>query len=123
MALDISTGGVLADKCDKNDNGNCNNVEKDQKVTAKNDCNIKNDNNDKGHDNTNINSEDGLTCSTDTSNQNGVGLDSVESDSNSLEQVETSSVGNKSNSLPDTQVQIQPQVGTHTFSLPVKYTQ
>ena len=52
---------TLLDKCDKNEDRNCNNSEKDQKLSATNDCNIKNHNHDESYDNANLNTEDGLT--------------------------------------------------------------
>jgi len=117
MTLGIVPASVHADKCHKNDNGNCNSVEKDQKVDAKNDCNIKNHNHDKSHDNTNTNSEDGLTCSTEAANENGVVSGLLESDNNSSEQLSVSSIGNESQSSNQTQVESQAQ--TETFALPM----
>lgn len=117
MTLSIVPVSVQADKCHKNDNGNCNSVEKDQKVDAKNDCNIKNHNHDKSHDNTNTNSEDGLTCSTDATNENGVGSGLRGSDSNSSEELSVSSVGNDTQSSNDTQPESQAQ--TENFALPM----
>lgn len=117
MTLGIVPVSVQADNCHKNDNGNCNSLEKDQKVDAKNDCNIKNNNHDKSHDNTNTNSEDGLTCSTDAANENGVVSGLGLSDDNSSEELSVSSIGNETQSSNDTQAESQAQ--TETFALPM----
>ena len=117
MTLSIVPVSVHADKCHKNDNGNCNSVEKDQKVDAKNDCNIKNHNHDKSHDNTNTNSDDGLTCSTDAANENGVVSGLGESDGNSSQELSASNVGNETQSSNDTQPESQAQ--TENFALPM----
>lgn len=117
MTLGIIPVSVHADKCHKNDNGNCNSVEKDQKVDAKNDCNIKNHNHDKSHDNTNTNSEDGLSCSTEAANENGIVSGLLESDNNSSEELSVSSIGNESQS--SNQTQVESQAPTETFALPM----
>jgi len=117
MTLSIVPVSVHADKCHKNDNGNCNSVKKDQKVDAKNDCNIKNHNHDKSHDNTNTNSADGLTCSTDAANENGVVSGLRGTDNNSSEELSVSSVGNETQSSNDTQAESQAQ--TENFALPM----
>ncbi|MGA9910481.1 MAG: hypothetical protein WBP84_09770 [Nitrososphaeraceae archaeon] len=72
MTLGILTIPAFADKCDKNEDRNCNNSEKDQKLSATNDCNIKNHNHDKSHDNPNLNTDDGLCCISDLANKNDV---------------------------------------------------
>jgi len=46
-------------KCKNNDNNNCNDTHKTQKIKAKNDCEIENGNKDHSHDNGNVND---LTC-------------------------------------------------------------
>ena len=117
MTLSIVPVSVHADKCHKNDNGNCNSVEKDQKVDAKNDCNIKNHNHDKSHDNTNTNSEDGLTCSTDAANENGIVSGLRGSDNNSSEEVSVSSIGNnESTSVSNANTTVDTNTNTDSMS-------
>src|SRR4029079_9769419 len=80
MTVGITTIPAFADKCDNNEDRNCNNSEKDQKLRATNDCNIKNRNHDKSHDNSNLNTDDGLSCISSLSNENDVSSGLLESD-------------------------------------------
>ncbi len=52
-------------KCKNNDDNNCNDTHKTQKIEAKNDCEISNYNKDHSHDNENLNS---LECANDAQN-------------------------------------------------------
>ena len=56
-------------KCKNNDDNNCNDTHKTQKIEAKNDCEISNYNKDHSHDNGNINS---LTCTNQAQNLDDV---------------------------------------------------
>ena len=118
MTLGILTIPAFADKCDKNEDRNCNNSEKDQKLSATNDCNIKNQNHDKSHDNTNLNTDDGLSCITDLANKNDVNSGLLESDSASSAELKTSSVGNESQTTISGN-ETQSSGGTQTFALPM----
>lgn len=118
MTLGILTIPAFADKCDKNEDRNCNNSEKDQKLSATNDCNIKNHNHDKSHDNTNLNTDDGLSCISDLANKNDVSSGLLESDDASTAELKTSSVANESQTTisgNDTQSSGE----TQTFALPM----
>jgi len=118
MTLGISTIPAFADKCDKNEDRNCNNSEKDQKLSATNDCNIKNHNHDKSHDNTNLNTDDGLSCISDLANKNDVSSGLLESDNTSTAELKTSSVGNESQTTISGN-ETQSSGGTRTFALPI----
>jgi hypothetical protein len=118
MTLGILTIPAFADKCDKNEDRNCNNSEKDQKLRATNDCNIKNHNHDKSHDNTNLNTDDGLSCISDLANKNDVSSGLLESDSASTEELKTSSVGNESQTTISGN-ETQSAGETQTFALPM----
>ena len=118
MTLGILTIPAFADKCDKNEDRNCNNSEKDQKLSATNDCNIKNHNHDKSHDNTNLNTDDGLSCISDLANKNDVSSGSLESDSASTAELKTSSVGNESQTTISGN-ETQSSGETQTFALPM----
>ena len=118
MTLGILTIPAFADKCDKNEDRNCNNSEKDQKLSATNDCNIKNHNHDKSHDNTNLNTDDGLSCISDLANKNDVSSDLLESDSASTAELKTSSVGNESQTTISGN-ETQSSGETQTFALPM----
>ena len=96
MTLGILAIPAFADKCDKNEDRNCNNSEKDRKLSATNDCNIKNHNHDKSHDNTNLNTDDGLRRISDLCDENDVSSGLLESESASSAELKTSSVGNES---------------------------
>ena len=52
-------------KCKNNDDNNCNDTHKTQKIKAKNDCEIVNENKDHSHDNENLNE---LTCDNEAQN-------------------------------------------------------
>ena len=118
MTLGILTIPAFADKCDKNEDRNCNNSDKDQKLSATNDCNIKNHNHDKSHDNTNLNTDDGLSCISDLANKNDVSSGLLESDSASTEELKTSSVGNESQTTISGN-ETQSSGETQTFALPM----
>ena len=118
MNLGILTIPAFADKCDKNEERNCNNSEKDQKLSATNDCNIKNQNHDKSHDNTNLNTDDGLSCISDVANKNDVSSGLLESDNASPAELKTSSVGNESQTTISGN-ETQSSGGTQTFALPM----
>ena len=118
MTLGILTMPAFADKCDKNEDRNCNNSEKDQKLSATNDCNIKNHNHDKSHDNTNLNTDDGLSCISDLANKNDVSSGLLESDSASTAELKTSSVGNESQTTISGN-ETQSSGETQTFALPM----
>ena len=118
MTLGILTIPAFADKCDKNEDRNCNNSEKDQKLSATNDCNIKNHNHDKSHDNTNLNTDDGLSCISDLANGNDVSSGLLESDNASNEELKTSSVGNESQTTISGN-ETQSSGETQTFALPM----
>ncbi len=116
MTLGILTIPAFADKCDKNEDRNCNHSEKDQKLSATNDCNIKNHNHDKSHDNTNLNTNDGLSCISDLANENDVS--SGLSDNTSTAELKTSSVGNGSQTTSSGN-ETQSSGETQTFALPM----
>ena len=116
MTLGILTIPAFADKCDKNEDRNCNNSEKDQKLSATNDCNIKNRNHDKSHGNSNLNTDDGLSCINSLSNDVSSGL--LESDDASTEELTTSSVGNESQTT-NMGNETQATGPTPTFALPM----
>jgi hypothetical protein len=118
MTLGILTIPAFADKCDKNEDRNCNNSEKDQKLSATNDCNIKNHNHDKSHDNTNLNTDDGLSCISDLANKNDVSSGLLESDSASTAELKASSVGNESQTTISGN-ETQSSGETQTFALPM----
>ena len=118
MTLGILTIPAFADKCDKNEDRNCNNSEKDQKLSATNDCNIKNHNHDKSHDNTNLNTDDGLSCISDLANKNDVSSGLLESDNASTAELKTSSVGNESQTTISGN-ETQSSGETQTFALPM----
>ena len=118
MTLGILTIPAFADKCDKNEDRNCNNSEKDQKLSATNDCNIKNHNHDKSHDNTNLNTDDGLSCISDLGNENDVSSGLLESDNTSTAELKTSSVGNESQTT-SFENETQSSGETQTFALPM----
>ena len=118
MTLGILTIPAFADKCDKNEDRNCNNSEKDQKLSATNDCNIKNHNHDKSHDNANLNTEDGLSCISDLANENDVSSGLLESDNTSTAELKTSSVGNESQTTISGN-ETQSSGETQTFALPM----
>ena len=118
MTLGILTIPAFADKCDKNEDRNCNNSEKDQKLSATNDCNIKNHNHDKSHDNTNLNTDDGLSCISDLANENDVSSGLLESDNVSTAELKTSSVGNESQTTISGN-ETQSSGETQTFALPM----
>jgi hypothetical protein len=118
MTLGILTIPAFADKCDKNEDRNCNNSEKDQKLSATNDCNIKNHNHDKSHDNTNLNTDDGLSCISDLANENDVSSGLLESESTSSAELKTSSVGNESQTT-NFENETQSSGETQTFALPM----
>ena len=118
MTLGILTMPAFADKCDKNEDRNCNNSEKDQKLSATNDCNIKNHNHDKSQDNTNLNTDDGLSCISDLANKNDVSSGLLESDSASTAELKTSSVGNESQTTISGN-ETQSAGETQTFALPM----
>ena len=118
MTLGILTIPAFADKCDKNEDRNCNNSAKDQKLSATNDCNIKNHNHDKSHDNTNLNTDDGLSCISDLANKNDVSSGLLESDSASTAELKTSSVGNESQTTISGN-ETQSSGETQTFALPM----
>ena len=118
MTLGILTIPAFADKCDKNEDRNCNNSEKDQKLSATNDCNIKNHNHDKSHDNTNLNTDDGLSCISDLANKNDVSSGLLESASGSTAELKTSSVGNESQTTISGN-ETQSSGETQTFALPM----
>jgi hypothetical protein len=66
----VSAGGDHHDhggkkECKKNDNNNCNDTEKNQKLTTKTECENENTNKDHSRDNDNTNI---LVCSTDAAN-------------------------------------------------------
>ena len=52
-------------KCKNNDDNNCNDTHKTQKIYAKNDCEIENTNKDHSHDNLNVNNQ---TCANSAQN-------------------------------------------------------
>jgi len=52
-------------KCKDNGDNNCNDTHKTQKIKAKNDCKIENENKDHSHDNGNVNT---LSCSNEAQN-------------------------------------------------------
>ena len=52
-------------KCKKNDDNNCNDTHKTQKIKAKNECEIENENKDHSHDSGNVND---LVCANEASN-------------------------------------------------------
>jgi hypothetical protein len=114
MTLGILTIPAFADKCDKNEDRNCNSSVKDQKLSATNDCNIKNHNHDKSHDNINLNTNDGLSCISDLANENDVssGL------SASTAKLKTSSIGNESQTTSSGN-ETQSSGETQTFALPM----
>src|SRR6476659_894434 len=56
-------------KCKNNDDNNCNDTHKTQKINVKNECEIENKNKDHRHDNGNINS---LTCTNQAQNLDDV---------------------------------------------------
>jgi hypothetical protein len=118
MTLGILTIPAFADKCDKNEDRNCNNSEKDQKLSATNDCNIKNHNHDKSHDNTNLNTDDGLSCISDLANKNDVSSGLLESDDASTTELKTSSVANESQTTISGN-ETQSSGETQTFALPM----
>lgn len=118
MTLGIFTIPAFADKCEKNEDRNCNNSEKDQKLSATNDCNIKNHNHDKSHDNTNLNTEDGLSCISDLANENDVSSGLLDSDNASTAELKTSSVGNESQTTSFGN-ETQSSGETQTFALPM----
>ncbi|MGA7141107.1 MAG: hypothetical protein WBX29_03780 [Nitrososphaeraceae archaeon] len=118
MTLGILTIPAFADKCDKNEDRNCNSSHKDQKLSATNDCNIKNHNHDKSHDNTNLNTDDGLSCISDLANKNDVSSGLLESDSASTAELKTSSVGNESQTTISGN-ETQSAGETQTFALPM----
>ena len=118
MTLGILTIPAFADKCDKNEDRNCNNSEKDQKLSATNDCNIKNHNHDKSHDNTNLNTDDGLSCISDLANKNDVSSGLLESAGASTAELKTSSVGNESQTTISGN-ETQSSGETQTFALPM----
>lgn len=118
MTLGILTIPAFADKCDKNEDRNCNNSEKDQKLSATNDCNIKNHNHDKSHDNTNLNTDDGLSCISDLANENDVSSGLLESDNVPTAELKTSSVGNESQTTISGN-ETQSSGETQTFALPM----
>ena len=118
MTLGILTIPAFADKCDKNEDRNCNNSDKDQKLSATNDCNIKNHNHDKSHDNTNLNTDDGLSCISDLANKNDVSSGLLESASGSTAELKTSSVGNESQTTISGN-ETQSSGETQTFALPM----
>ena len=118
MTLGILTIPAFADKCDKNEDRNCNNSEKDQKLSATNDCNIKNHNHDKSHDNKNLNTDDGLSCISDLANKNDVSSGLLESDSASTAELKTSSIGNESQTTISGN-ETQSAGETQTFALPM----
>jgi hypothetical protein len=118
MTLGILTIPAFADKCDKNEDRNCNNSDKDQKLSATNDCNIKNHNHDKSHDNTNLNTDDGLSCISDLANKNDVSSGLPESASASTAELKTSSVGNESQTTISGN-ETQSSGETQTFALPM----
>jgi hypothetical protein len=118
MTLGILTIPAFADKCDKNEDRNCNNSDKDQKLSATNDCNIKNHNHDKSHDNTNLNTDDGLSCISDLANKNDVSSGLLESASASTAELKTSSVGNESQTTISGN-ETQSSGETQTFALPM----
>ena len=118
MTIGIATIPAFADKCDKNEDRNCNNSEKDQKLSATNDCNIKNRNHDKSHDNSNLNTDDGLSCISSLSNENDVSSGLLESDDASTEELTTSSVGNESQTTSIGN-ETQATGPTPTFALPM----
>ena len=118
MTLGILTIPAFADKCDKNEDRNCNHSEKDQKLSATNDCNIKNHNHDKSHDNTNLNTDDGLSCISDLANKNDVSSGLLESASASTAELKTSSVGNESQTTISGN-ETQSSGETQTFALPM----
>lgn len=117
MTIGIATIPAFADKCDKNEDRNCNNSEKDQKLSATNDCNIKNRNHDKSHDNSNLNTDDGLSCISSLSNENDVSSGLLESD-DTTEELTTSSVGNESQTTSIGN-ETQATGPTPTFALPM----
>jgi hypothetical protein len=118
ITLGILTIPAFADKCDKNEDRNCNNSEKDQKLSATNDCNIKNHNHDKSHDNTNLNTDDGLSCISDLANKNDVSSGLLESDDASTAELKTSSVANESQTTISGN-ETQSSGETQTFALPM----
>jgi hypothetical protein len=118
MTLGILTIPAFADKCDKNEDRNCNNSEKDQKLSATNDCNIKNHNHDKSQDNTNLNTDDGLSCISDLANKNDVSSGLLESDDASTAELKTSSVANESQTTISGN-ETQSSGETQTFALPM----
>ena len=118
MTLGILTIPAFADKCDKNEDRNCNNSEKDQKLSATNDCNIKNRNHNKSHGNSNLNTDDGLSCISSLSNENDVSSGLLESDDASAEELTTSSVGNESQTT-NIGNETQATGPTPTFALPM----
>ena len=118
MTLGILTIPAFADKCDKNEDRNCNNSEKDQKLSATNDCNIKNRNHDKSHGNSNLNTDDGLSCISDLANKNDVSSGLLESDHASTAELKTSSVANESQTtISGNETQLSGE--TQTFALPM----
>jgi len=118
ITLGILTIPAFADKCDKNEDRNCNNSERDQKLSATNDCNIKNHNHDKSHDNTNLNTDDGLSCISDLANKNDVSSGLLESDDASTAELKTSSVANESQTTISGN-ETQSSGETQTFALPM----
>ena len=118
ITLGILTIPAFADKCDKNEDRNCNNSERDQKLSATNDCNIKNHNHDKSHDNTNLNTDDGLSCISDLANKNDVSSGVLESDDASTAELKTSSVANESQTTSSGN-ETQSSGETQTFALPM----
>jgi hypothetical protein len=118
MTLGILTIPAFADKCDKNEDRNCNNSEKDQKLSATNDCNIKNRNHDKSHGNSNLNTDDGLSCISSLSNENDVSSGLLESGDASTAELKTSSSANESQTTISGN-ETQSSGETQTFALPM----
>lgn len=73
LAASVFAGGDHHDqdekKCKNNDDNNCNDKHKTQKINAKNECEIENYNKDHSKDNENLNE---LTCVNDAQNLNDV---------------------------------------------------
>jgi hypothetical protein len=61
-------------KCKNNDDNNCNDTHKTQKIYVKNDCEIENTNKDHSHDNLNVNN---LTCANSAQNLKDVLTENV----------------------------------------------
>ncbi len=80
-----------------------------------NDSLIKNHNHDKSHDNTNLNTDDGLSCISDLANENDVSSGLLES---STAELKTSSVGNESQTTISGN-ETQSSGETQTFALPM----